>query len=251
MKTRRLTAGVLIVALSGLFAGVVLAEGAKGEGWGPHGRRGGRGRGRMGPNRQKILKEFDKDGDGKLDEAERKAAREAMKAKREAFRKKMLEKFDKDKDGKISQEERKAAREAFFANLKENHPELFKRLDTNNDGTLSDEEKAKARRMRSGRRGGPGGQPPKVILAKFDKDKDGKLNEAERKAAREAFWSGLKERNPELFKRIDADGDGVISDEEKTEARKKMHRRRGGRGRRHGGEGRRRRGGDKPEPKDE
>ena len=54
---------------------------------------------------EEVLKEFDKDGDGKLNEEERKAAGEAM-------RKKLIEKFDKDGDGKLNEEERKAAREA-------------------------------------------------------------------------------------------------------------------------------------------
>ena len=48
-----------------------------------------------------MIKKFDKDGDGKLNEEERKAAEEARKAE-------MLKRFDKDGDGKISDEERKA-----------------------------------------------------------------------------------------------------------------------------------------------
>ena len=57
------------------------------------------------PGIKQWIEKFDKNGDGELDEAERKAAGEARK-------KMILEKFDKDGDGKLSAEERKAAAEA-------------------------------------------------------------------------------------------------------------------------------------------
>ena len=57
------------------------------------------------PGIKKWIEKFDKNGDGKLDEAERKAAGAARKAE-------FLKKFDKDGDGKISAEERKAIAEA-------------------------------------------------------------------------------------------------------------------------------------------
>ena len=55
-----------------------------------------------------ILKRFDTNKDGKLDETE-KADMQKKMADRKA---KVLEKFDTDKDGKLSEEERKAMREA-------------------------------------------------------------------------------------------------------------------------------------------
>lgn len=48
--------------------------------------------------REKMLKKFDKDGDGKLNEEERKAMMDERKA--------MTDKFDADKDGKLNEEER-------------------------------------------------------------------------------------------------------------------------------------------------
>jgi Ca2+-binding EF-hand superfamily protein len=57
------------------------------------------------PGIKQWIEKFDKNGDGKLDEAERKAAGEARK-------KMLLEKFDKNKDGKLCAEERKAVAEA-------------------------------------------------------------------------------------------------------------------------------------------
>lgn len=54
--------------------------------------------------RARMLKEFDKDNDGKLSDDERKAAREAGE-------KRTLERFDADKDGKLSDGERAKMRE--------------------------------------------------------------------------------------------------------------------------------------------
>jgi Ca2+-binding EF-hand superfamily protein len=87
-----------------------------------------------------LIKKFDKDGDGQLSEEERKAAREAMEARRGEFQKKMLEQFDKDGDGKLSEEERKAAREAGEAKRKE----ILEKYDKDGDGKLSEEERKAA-----------------------------------------------------------------------------------------------------------
>tara|TARA_R110002020_G_scaffold154674_1_gene334766 strand:- start:109 stop:528 length:420 start_codon:yes stop_codon:yes gene_type:complete len=56
------------------------------------------------PGIKQLIEKFDKDGDGKLNAEERKAAGEARKAE-------FLKRFDKDGDGKISPEEKKAAAE--------------------------------------------------------------------------------------------------------------------------------------------
>lgn len=99
-------------------------------------------RGQRGPRElpAEIVKKFDKDGDGKLNEEENKAAREAFRAEREAAQKKLIEKFDKDGDGKLNDEERKAAREAAEAR----HKELLEKYDADKDGKLSPEERQKA-----------------------------------------------------------------------------------------------------------
>ncbi len=70
------------------------------------------------------LKQFDKNNDGKLDEAERKAMREEIAKKGEGKKKgkrggadagkrraELLKKYDKDGDGKLNEAERKAMRE--------------------------------------------------------------------------------------------------------------------------------------------
>ncbi len=55
-----------------------------------------------------AMKRFDKNGDGKLDDAEKAEA----KAAREQMREEALKRFDKDGDGKLNDAERAEAREA-------------------------------------------------------------------------------------------------------------------------------------------
>lgn len=93
-------------------------EKTRGQRGGAEGRRrgpGGPGGGPGGFNREELIKQFDKDGDGKLSEEEQKAAR----AQLEERRKETLKKFDKDGDGKLNDEERAAMRESLRANRPE------------------------------------------------------------------------------------------------------------------------------------
>ena len=166
MKTTPLIlAGSLLLALPALAQNGPPAKGHKGPG-------------RMSPEmRQKMLEKFDKDGDGKLDEKERMAARKAMGAHRMSpeMRKKMLEKFDKDGDGKLNEEEIKAAHKAARARMEAHHKKMLKRFDKDGDGKLSKEERKTMKETMH-----------KELLEKYDKDGDGKLNKEERQAAIEA-----------------------------------------------------------------
>jgi hypothetical protein len=72
-------------------------------------------------------------------------------------------------------------------------------------------------------RKGPPGGPPAEIIAKFDKDGDGKLSEDERKAM-------MEERKKEMIAKFDKDGDGELNEEEKKAAREAMGGRPGGPG---------------------
>jgi Ca2+-binding EF-hand superfamily protein len=95
-----------------------------------------------------ILKKFDKDGDGKLNEEEREAAKAAREEMMKARKKEMLEKFDKDGDGKLSEEEEKAAREAM-------RKRMLEKFDKDGDGELSEAERAEMRKEMGDRPGGP------------------------------------------------------------------------------------------------
>lgn len=132
MKTRSL---IVIAAVIG-FAGAAHAE--EGERDRPH---------RKLP--PEIMEKFDKDGDGKLNEEERKAARAARGEMMESRRKEMLAKFDKDGDGKLNDEEEAAMKE-------ERRKRMLERFDKDKDGELSDDEKAEMRKAMTDHRGGPG-----------------------------------------------------------------------------------------------
>ncbi len=160
-----------------------------------------------------MMRRFDKDGDGKLDDAE--------KAEMEKHKKEILAKYDKDGDGQLGPEERKAFMED--------------------------------RRREMGGRGGPGGpgvpgapeggdhprlnpEERQKILEKFDKDGDGKLNEEERKAAFEAHRERIgRERGQRvgpgegeramMLEKFDADGDGKLNEAERAKMREEMRKR--------------------------
>jgi len=94
-----------------------------------------------------LLKRYDKNGDGKLDEEEKAAAKMDLMKNGEGgrlgggrFREMILKRFDKNGDGKLDETERAAALEA----LKKN-PRFIQRFDKNGDGKLDDAELAAAR----------------------------------------------------------------------------------------------------------
>jgi Ca2+-binding EF-hand superfamily protein len=91
---------ILIAAVTMvLTANVMAAEGKAGE----------QAKGGMTPEKKAaILKEFDKNGDGELCEAEKKAMMQARKQKMDE----LVKQFDKDGDGKLNEEEKKAMMEA-------------------------------------------------------------------------------------------------------------------------------------------
>jgi len=141
---------ILSLCTAALCALVLLAGTAQAD---PEGRRGRRG---MPPKlRQKLLEQFDANGDGRLDETERAAAKAAMQAKREERKQQILERFDADGDGQLNDEEKAAAKEAFKAKMKE-------RFDKNGDGELDEQERRalkrhlKHRKRMRHRRGGRG-----------------------------------------------------------------------------------------------
>jgi len=116
------------------LVGIVMAEEGK------EGADAGKGKGHRGcPDKAEMMKKFDKDGDGKLSDAEKAEMKKEWESKKAAHEAEMLKKFDKDGDGKLSEaekeemmKERKAAMEAA----------MLKKFDKDGDGKLSDTEKA-------------------------------------------------------------------------------------------------------------
>ena len=151
----------------------------------------------------------------------------------------MLKQFDANGDGKLDQTERDAARK---------HMQSM-RGDAGGRGAGRGEGE-----RGQGGRGGPGGQGGQGgrgnPMAQYDTDGDGKLSDAERKAAEPAMRE-FTQNNERAMQQFDKDGDGKLSDKEWAAARKVVEQRmgqgRGGRGGRggegnRGGEGRRQRG---------
>ena len=138
-----------------------------------------------------LLKKYDKDGDGRLNEQERAEAMKAIKEKsadldelRDKNVQDVIKKFDKDGDGKLDKSE--------LAAFLDEQRKMFENM--------------RARRFRN--------MPvPKEVLAKYDKDGDGKLSPQERRA----MFEDARKRRAELVKKYDKDGDGKLSEAERAE----------------------------------
>lgn len=94
-----------------------------------------------------VIKKFDTNGDGVLDDAERAQKKAAWKARRAERRQEALTRYDANKDGTLDPAERQAMRDDRLASR-------FQKLDANGDGKLTlDEFKAGADQGFHGRRG--------------------------------------------------------------------------------------------------
>ena len=146
----------------------------------------------MARRREELIRRFDKNGDGKLDEEEKAAAKEALRMEGggrgpggpdgEKRRTELLKRFDKNGDGKLDDEERaemEKARQLIQRNggMDRFRQEILKRFDKNGDGVLDESERAEARKFRL------------EMIKKFDKNGDGKLDDEERAEALKAFMA--------------------------------------------------------------
>ena len=186
------------------------------------------------PTRESIIKRFDKDGDGKLSEAERAAARKAFSSRggrttdrapgriSEGLRERYqiaAKKIQEDlKAGKITETQARERQQA-----------LRKRL-AQSAGRGGDRDTDRSRSSRES------------LMKEFDKNKDGKLDEAERNALRKAMSERSRSRGGD--RRGGERGERSERGRRGGEAAE-----RGGERRRRGGEGaeRGRRGGERGE----
>ena len=181
------------------------------------------------PTRESIIKRFDKDGDGKLSDTERAAARKAISSRggrttdrapgriSEGLRERYqiaAKKIQEDlKAGKITEEQARERQQA-----------LRKRL-AQSAGRGGDRDTDRSRSSRES------------LMKEFDKNNDGKLDEAERNALRKAMSERFRSRGGERGEHSERGRRGGEGAE------------RGGERRRRGGEGaeRGRRGGERGE----
>lgn len=181
MKTSSVS---LLLLTAGLFAVPALAQNemkpAEGTGNG------------MKKNYEELIRKYDKNGDGKLDEDEKAAAHAAMRKEGggEADRyKEALQRFDKDGDGKLNDAERAEAEkvgaliEKYGGRVKFRAQRL-KHFDKDGDGKLSDAELAEEKRFRAEQ------------VRKFDKNGDGHLDDTEREEALKAFMAEENTKAP-------------------------------------------------------
>ena len=178
-------------------------------------------------NSEEFTKKYDKDGDGKLSDTERRDAFTAMRAAAEKRRADYIKQYDKDGDGELDEEERRAARTAAWEKYKQENPERAAEI-----------EKRRAE-----------------FVKQYDKDGDGELSSEERREAFRARWAQFRQDNPdraaemekrreEFMNRFDKNGDGEINDDERAAIREYYRNRFGGRGRGEGDSGRSRGRGD-------
>lgn len=121
--------------------------------------------------------------------------------------------FDADKDGKIDDNEKKAMEDYFKA-------DFMNKYDVDKDGKIDDNEKKALPSCKPGAKKpapkccgpacapkcAPGTLPP--FIATFDADKDGKIDDNEKKAIEDHFKA-------EYMNKYDVDKDGKIDDNEK------------------------------------
>ena len=95
------------------------------------------------PGPEEVMKRFDADGDGQLNEAELQAMYDARRNRPDGYqrhrpsREEIMGRFDTDGDGELSESEREAMR----AEGKRMREENKKRFDADGDGQLSEEER--------------------------------------------------------------------------------------------------------------
>lgn len=183
-----------------------------------------------------LLRRFDRNGDGRLDDDERAAAKEDMLREQmnlqmaraasipggaEAFRKRMLELFDRDGDGRLDDDERAAAqrfaRERGFSPNGELRDDLLRRFDRNANGRIDDDERGALQEFVRERleQGPPAGE------AGASAPRDAGSGEGR---GLEAVLRAAIERDPAQRAQFDTDRDGRLSDREWSAARARIAR---------------------------
>jgi Ca2+-binding EF-hand superfamily protein len=192
-----------------------------------------------------ILRRFDRNGDGRIDDDERADAYEAMRrerserqtsgpvinaARREEFRQRFFARFDLDHDGRIDDAERANATrmlgETRRGQASALRDELMQLFDANRDGKLDDTEKAALTEFlaASQGKGSEGGAALRAdLVRRMDRNRDGRVDEKELAAA-ESMLRARLQTNPARLRQFDLNGNGKIDDDEWPAARDQLMR---------------------------
>ena len=128
----------------------------------------------------------------------------------------VIKRFDTNNDGKLTGDEMTTAREKIghFRNDFKHFGEMMKTIDKNDDLMISEKELEAAMAEHKAKRE----RKKEEMLAKYDKDKDGKLNEDERKATHIAGkdkWESKRKAMQDYWaKRLDVNKDDKMSSKE-------------------------------------
>ena len=172
--------------------------------------------------RPETIKQYDKDKDGKLSEKEQETARAAFRARFE------LQRYDVNKDGKLDKKETaardkgRAERETRRQEDEKRRKEFTARFDKNKNGRIDEDERGAIGEYFRNR----------DDLRRYDANKDGKLDKGET-AARDKDNAEREKRREEARKRFDKNGDGKLDETEERALRdyyRSQGRGRGGRG---------------------
>lgn len=186
-----------------------------------------------------LLKRFDKNGDGRLDDDERADAKDVMMQDNldrqmarisaaapgggERFRTQALEMFDRNKDGRLDDDERAEAQK--FAEARRDPATagegLIKRFDRNSDGRLDADERGQAEAFLAEIRAYGANRMRSELLRQFDRNADGKIDDPEM-AALEQTVRPRMESSPLQRRQYDANGNQKIDDAEWAVARTRL-----------------------------
>jgi hypothetical protein len=135
-----------------------------------------------------LVRLYDSNADGTLDDSELAALKADIEARCEARFAKLVAEFDSNGDGALDATEWAAAEAALHARFEQRHQDRAKQLDTNGDGVISKDEIAAARDDAEQHRDG--------AEHAFDADGDGKLGSDEGERFREHGRECLREDVP-------------------------------------------------------
>ena len=197
-----------------------------------------------------IVKRFDRNGDGRLDETEKVAAKETMaregrpgQANRRpqnpqpgGMRERLAE-FDRNSDGRLDETERTQMQTTMLARIEQN-PAAMRRFDADGDGKLNETERAAARTEMGNRMAQPGrpqgpqnpqAGPPRPGPGPRDNVGSNPAGQP-RGPVRPEVADALRARaegNPRMLNRFDRNGDGKLDDAEWAAAQQQVGARRG------------------------